>query len=105
MLTTELRQRHHLQHGREQVELTQKQLAAFRRENTTIETILSQQRHDRETKAALKVLEGGKAPKGEQVTPREPSEREALPSPEAPDGASTLAKPYDQLLVLKRIRL
>jgi putative transposase len=62
LLTTELRQRNRLQYGKEQIEMTQRQLAVFRRENTDIESVLRQQRHDRETRAALVVLEGGKKP-------------------------------------------
>src|SRR3989441_10895816 len=60
LLASELRQNHRLQYGREQIEITQKQLADFRRENAAKEAILRQQRTDRETRAALKVLEGGK---------------------------------------------
>ena len=59
LLASELRKRHRLLHARERVEITQKQLADFRRENATKEIILCQQRHDRETKAALAILEGG----------------------------------------------
>src|SRR5439155_13970698 len=61
LLASELRQNNRLQYGREQVEITQKQLADFRRENAAKEVILRQQRTDRETRAALKVLEGGKS--------------------------------------------
>ena len=53
--------------GREHIEVTQKQLATFRRENTEVETILRQQRHDRETRAALVVLEGGKRPPTQSI--------------------------------------
>jgi len=59
LLAAELRKRHRLLYGRAQVEITQKQLADFRRENAALEVILRQQRHDRETKAALSILEGG----------------------------------------------
>src|SRR6266581_4690925 len=69
-LTEELRKRNRLQYGRENIEVTQKQLATFRRENTDIETILRQQRHDRETRAALVVLEGEK--KSSTQPPTEP---------------------------------
>src|SRR6266478_5411642 len=55
LLTEELRKRNHITSGREQTEMTQKQLAAFRRENADLETILRQHRHDRETRAALGV--------------------------------------------------
>jgi putative transposase len=60
LLATELRQQNRLLYGKEQVEITQKQLADFRRKNSAKEVILRQQRHDRETKAALFVLEGGR---------------------------------------------
>ena len=65
LLTEELRKRNRITYGRAQREITQKQLAAFRRDNTQIEAILRQQRHDRETRAALVVLEGGKKAKYE----------------------------------------
>jgi hypothetical protein len=58
LVATELRQQNRLLYGKEQVEITQKQLADFRRKNSAKEVILRQQRHDRETKAALFVLEG-----------------------------------------------
>src|SRR6266568_5449748 len=60
LLTEELRKRNHLQYGREQIEISQEQLATFRRENVEIEKLLRQQQNDRETKAALVVLEGGR---------------------------------------------
>jgi putative transposase len=47
LLASELRQNNRLQYGREQVEITQKQLADFRRENATKETILRQHINDR----------------------------------------------------------
>ncbi len=103
MLTTELRQRNRLQYGKVQIEVTQKQLATFRRENTNIEAILRQQRHDRETKAALIVLEGGK--KASAPPPTEPlkteEERQEPPSPEK----AKKIDPYKKLLVLRRIEL
>ncbi len=45
-------------HGREHIEITQASLAEFRRENAAKEKILRQQRNERETEAALAVLEG-----------------------------------------------
>src|SRR5216684_1823648 len=59
--------------SRYQTQLTQKQLATFRRDNTTVEAVLSQQRHDRETKAALKVMEGGRSHKSADVRSHGPS--------------------------------
>jgi len=101
LLTEELRKRNRLQYGRENIEVTQKQLATFRRENTDVETILRQQRHDRETRAALVVLEGGKRPPTRQF-PVEEEKRELE------QGASEKEKktnPYKNLLVLRRIEL
>jgi len=101
LLTTELRQRNRLQYGKERIEVTQKQLATFRRENTNIEAILRQQRHDRETRAALVVLEGGKKSGALPVqveAEQEKVEREALPKTKKID-------PYKNLLVLRRIEL
>jgi len=108
LLASELRQNHRLQYGQEQVEVTQKQLADFRCENATKQEILRQQRHDRETRAALKVLEGGRNAKttASPAPPTSGSEdgRQSQgakpdPTPEEPE------KKYDKLLVFKRIRL
>ena len=98
LLTEELRKRNRLQYGRENIEVTQKQLATFRRENTDVETILRQQRHDRETRAALVVLEGGKRPLPQPI-PVEEGKGEL--EQEAPKKTN----PYKNLLVLRRIEL
>jgi putative transposase len=103
MLTEELRKRNRLTTSREQVEITQKQLAVFRRQNVEVETILRQQRHDRETRAALVILEGGKH--AEPASLPGSAKAEAAPQDTKPDAATTKANPYDNLLVLKRIRL
>ncbi len=114
LLTEELRKRNHLQHGREQVELTQKQLAVFRRENASVEAILSQQRHDRETKAALKVLEGGRSHKVASGSSHGASQDDAPDGSlqktqrDKPDAETPVQKPsqgHDNLLVFRRIRL
>jgi putative transposase len=103
LLTTELRQRNRLQYGKEHIEVTQKQLAAFRRENADIETILRQQRHDRETRAALTVLEGGK--KASASPPTEPLSRcEERQEPPLAEKAKKIDL-YKNLLVLRRIEL
>jgi putative transposase len=103
LLTEELRKRNHITSGREQTEMAQKQLAAFRRENADMETILRQQRYDRETRAALVVLEGGR--KAEHMrqsdVPETDDEQQLLESSEK----SAKANPYDNLLVFKRIHL
>jgi len=103
LLTEELRKRNRLTSSREQVEITQKQLAVFRRQNVEIETILRQQRHDRETRAALVVLEGGKHP--EIYRNQSHAEAEPVPPEDAEAAPTRKANPYDNLLVLKRIRL
>ncbi len=105
LLTEELRKRNRLHYGREHIEVTQKQLAAFRRENAAIETILRQQRHDRETRAALVVLEGGKklptSPPTESHTAEEEKGKVERESP----SATKKVNPYENLLVLRRIEL
>ena len=114
LLTEELRKRNHLQYGRDQVELTQKQLATFRRDNATVEAILSQQRHDRETKAALKVLEGGRRPIGASESSRNASQEDPSDgSPERyqrdkPDAETPAQKPsggHDNLLVFRLLHV
>jgi hypothetical protein len=103
LLTEELRKRNQLTTSREQVEITQKQLAVFRRQNVEIEAILRQQRHDRETRAALVVLEGGNhADLGSLPSL---AKAKAAPPENAPSTPTKKANPYDNLLVLKRIRL
>jgi len=103
LLTEELRKRNRITSGREQIEITQKQLATFRRENVDTETILRQQQHDRETKASLLVLEGGR--KAEQVgqadVAKTEDEEKSSESREKPKKTN----PYENLLVFKRIRL
>ncbi len=99
LLASELRQNNRLQYGREQVEITQKQLADFRRENAAKEAILRQQRNDRETRAALKVLEGGKhTATASDASPSADALTRPMVSPAPPE------KKPDKLLVFKRIR-
>ena len=69
-----MRKRNRLQRGQEHLEVTQRQLAAFRRETVTQENVLRQQRRDREAAAAFTVLEGGRdhaarAPAGVREAP------------------------------------
>jgi putative transposase len=101
LLASELRKRHRLLHGRAQVEITQKQLADFRRENAALEVILRQQRHDRETKAALNILEGEPSSK----TVPESAARQGN-SPQRPESRQASHSPGngDKLVVLRRIR-
>ncbi len=105
LLTEELRKRNHITSGREQTEMTQKQLATFRRENTDIETILRQQRHDRETRAALVVLEGGRKTEKELLVHSQAEDGDNEQQASESSKKSPKANPYDNLLVFKRIRL
>src|SRR6266487_1143019 len=98
LLASELRQNNRLQYGREQVEITQKQLADFRRENAAKEVILRQQRTDRETRAALKVLEGGRR----IAVPPDGSPSADEPARPAVSLTPSEKKP-EKLLVFKRI--
>jgi len=105
LLTEELRKRNRITYGREQVEITQKQLATFRRDNTQIEAVLRQQRYDRETRAALVVLEGGKRSQTvPSITSHETEERSGKEEAETKD-IPKKSNPYENLLVLKRIQL
>ena len=108
LLASEVRQNNRLQYGREQVEISQKQLADFRRENATKQEILRQQRHDRETRAALVVLEGGRSAKMTVPAPTSSSGaaggRQSRLSPSEPLPQEP-EKKHDKLLVFKRIRL
>jgi len=101
LLAEEFRQRKRLTSGREQTELTQKQLASFRRENMEIEALLRQQRHDRETRAALTVLEGGR----KATVGQNPAEERGEQEESAPEVQPKKNNPYENLLVLKRIEL
>jgi len=108
LLAEEVRQRQRLLHGREQIELTQKQLAAFRRENGAVEVVLRQQRHDREARAALIVLAGGGTPTL-AADGRPLASVSGTPRQDEP-GSSTAARQmsceqHEQLLVFRRIRL
>ena len=108
LLASELRQNHRIQYGREQVEINQKQLADFRRENAAKEVILRQQRNDRETKAALAVLEGGRAAQRacafSDLPDREGREKQQHPVSQPTASHEEREKKQDKLLVFRRIR-
>ena len=70
-----------------------------------IETILRQQRHDRETRAALVVLEGGKKLPTPSTTEPHTAEEEKGKVERESQSATKKANPYENLLVLKRIEL
>jgi putative transposase len=102
LIADEVRKRKRFLHGRGQVEVTQQQLARFRRENAAQEIVLRQQRKDRETRRAYRALEGG-VPSGP------PPSRSALPAQKEPkDHAGHQMKEgaqgEDRLLVFRRIR-
>lgn len=108
LLASELRQNNRIQYGREQVEINQKQLADFRRENAAKEVLLRQQRNDRETKAALAVLEGGgvaqRACSFSDLPDREGREKHQHPASEPTVSHEEREKKHDKLLVFRRIR-
>ncbi len=102
IIADEVRKRNRLLHGRGQVEVTQQQLARFRRENAAQEIVLRQQRKDRETRTAYRVLEGG-VPAGPTGS------LSALPAQKASSGHSGQqtkegTQGEDRLLVFRRIR-
>jgi hypothetical protein len=112
LLASELRQQNRLLYGKEQVEMTQKQLADFRRKNAAKEVILRQQRHDRETKAALSILEDGREKHATEVDSPDTSIAEAI-SPDklakAPESRQSPPSRHpvgdgDTLRVLRRLR-
>jgi len=112
LIAEELRKRNRRLVGREQVEITQKQLADFRRENAAKEVLLRQQRHDRETRAALFVLEGGRGAQipavlSSSLTPltllpgERPQDSQSKPEPRSPRHSTGDG---DTLRVLRRLR-
>lgn len=105
LLTEELRRRNRLQYGREQIEISQEQLARFRRDNAEIEALLRQQRNDRETKAAFVVLEGGRRAVVSESAPMESSTVPSSASEDSkqPSDSDMPAKKPDKLLVFRRI--
>jgi putative transposase len=105
LLTEELRKRNRLQYGREQIEISQEQLATFRRENVEIEKLLRQQQNDRETKAALVVLlRGRKRPERSISASPEPSAASSRSSEnKEPSGSDAPEKKPGKLLVFRRI--
>lgn len=110
ILTEELRQRNRLQYAGKQVEITQKQLATFRRENAAIEEIARQHRNDQETKLALKVQTGGRA-KGGNADLSSPSGVASARSEEGrnthqtqPSQRAQKSQDGDKLVIFRRLR-
>ena len=112
LIAEELRKRNRLLYGREQVEITQKQLADFRRENAAKEVLLRQQRHDRETRAALFVLEGGRGASAPAVLSPSLTPLTTIPGERSQDNRSESSPAFprhstrdgDTLRVLRRLR-
>jgi putative transposase len=112
LIAEELRKRNRLLYGREQVEITQKHLADFRRENAAKEVLLRQQRHDRETRAALVVLEGGRGAPTPTVLSPSLTPLPTIPGERTQDNRSEPAPAFprhstrdgDTLRVLRRLR-
>jgi hypothetical protein len=82
------------------VELTQKQLATFRRENAAQEVILRQQQKDREARAAFAVLEAERTAGLRADVPQAPTpastNQSVPPRPGVPD--------KNKLIVFRRLR-
>ncbi|HLX56146.1 MAG TPA: Mu transposase C-terminal domain-containing protein [Ktedonobacteraceae bacterium] len=112
VLASELRKRNRDQHGGERVEITQQQLAEFRRENVAIEEILRQQRNDRETAAAFSVLEGGRTigvrsnppPQADLPEISTPIDNNAQVSQEVMVEQATSQQDNDKLIIFRRVR-
>ena len=112
LIAEELRKRNRLLYGREQVEITQKQLADFRRENAAKEVLLRQQRHDRETRAALFVLEGGRGAPAAAILSPSLTPLTTIPGERSQDNRSESSPAFprhstgdgDTLRVLRRLR-
>ena len=102
LIAEEVRKRNQLVHGRDQVEVTQQQLARFRRENAAQEIVLRQQRRDRETRTAYRILEGG-APAGPAGSLPAVSTRRDPSGQGGPDTPSS-GQNGDKLLIFRRIR-
>ncbi len=100
VVAEELRKRNRLLHGREGVELTQKQLATFRRENAAQEVFLRQQQKDRETRAAFTLLEAGRVTQPASSVPQTVSAETTSRS------VATHQAPPDEnkLIVFRRLR-
>jgi transposase InsO family protein len=107
ILSEELRMRKRVLYGREQVEITQKQLADFRRRTESKQALLQQQK-DRETRASFDILEGTRG--------KHTSANASLPSPAKTSSSQSsqnspprtrpaqAANDGDNLIILRRYR-
>lgn len=104
-IAEEIRQSQRLQHGRERIEVDQKQLAEFRRQNATKQELLAQQRKDRETKRAYSLLEGGQASPTLR-DPLPPAQRAATTGKTLPTQPNPISEEPDlsKLIVFRRHR-
>jgi putative transposase len=90
IIAEEVRKRKRLLQGQTQVEITQQQLAQFRRDNAATEVVLRQQRKDRETQAARLALDGKSSSEGSHHSVSPSTKRDQ------PD--------EDKLLIFRRLR-
>ncbi|GAC1698442.1 MAG: hypothetical protein NVS9B9_20960 [Ktedonobacteraceae bacterium] len=105
IIAEELRNRKRLMYGRRQVEITQIELARFRRENTAQEVVLSQQRKDREARTSFVVLEGGGASTSGQILPTPPLESMDQRAKTPTEGVQhQQSNSKETLIVFRRIR-
>jgi len=104
LVAAEVRQQHRLVYGREQAEITQKQLADFRRKNSAKEVILRQQRLDQETRAALRVLEGGRENQSSASPSLLPTDPPHVGGTAEPSSRRYVVGDGDTLRVLRRLR-
>jgi putative transposase len=105
IIAEEVRKRKRLLQGRTQVEVTQQQLAQFRRDNAATEVVLRQQRKDRETLAALRALGGQSSPTPSPQPASPPvSGQGALDAADSSPSTKTERASEDKLLIFRRIR-
>lgn len=104
IIAEEVRKRKRLLQGRTQVEVTQEQLAQFRRDNAATEVVLRQQRKDRETLAALRALDGQSSPTGSPQLASPPVSDQSAPPVDGTSSTKTERPSEDKLLIFRRIR-
>jgi len=104
IIAEEVRKRKRLVLGRTQVEVTQEQLAQFRRDNAAMEVVLRQQREDRETLAAVRALDGHSSPMGSPPLASPAVSGQSAPRVDGPSSTKTERPGEDTLLIFRRIR-
>ena len=102
IIAEEVRKRKQLLQGQTQVEVTQQQLAQFRRDSAATEAVLRQQRKDRETQAARRALNGQSS--SEPLTSPPLYGKTAHDAEEETLSTRKEAPSEDKLLILRRLR-